>query len=104
MVCAAILDVWLPSGTGTLTTLATLLDTNGQNPHAGLIADAADNLYDTIESSGASSRGTVSKLSDTGPVLRSVGIVPEPASWALMINGFGLVGVAARRRRVAATT
>jgi hypothetical protein len=25
--------------------------------------------------------------------------VPEPASWALMIIGFGLVGVAARRRR-----
>ena len=25
--------------------------------------------------------------------------VPEPASWALLIGGFGLVGVAARRRR-----
>ena len=25
--------------------------------------------------------------------------IPEPASWALMIGGFGLVGVAARRRR-----
>lgn len=28
--------------------------------------------------------------------------VPEPATWALMIGGFGMVGVAARRRRVAA--
>ena len=27
------------------------------------------------------------------------GAVPEPASWALMIGGFGLVGAAARRRR-----
>lgn len=27
------------------------------------------------------------------------GAVPEPASWALMIAGFGLVGAAARRRR-----
>jgi hypothetical protein len=26
-------------------------------------------------------------------------IVPEPASWAMMISGFGLVGFAARRRR-----
>lgn len=26
--------------------------------------------------------------------------VPEPASWALMIGGFGLVGLAARRRRM----
>ena len=25
--------------------------------------------------------------------------VPEPASWALMVTGFGLVGVAARRRK-----
>lgn len=28
--------------------------------------------------------------------------VPEPATWAMMIGGFGLVGGAARRRRVAA--
>ena len=27
---------------------------------------------------------------------------PEPAGWALMIGGFGLVGAALRRRRVAA--
>jgi hypothetical protein len=30
--------------------------------------------------------------------------VPEPASWALMIGGFGLAGVALRRRRAAAAT
>jgi hypothetical protein len=29
------------------------------------------------------------------------GLVPEPASWALMIGGFGLVGAMARRRRSA---
>lgn len=28
-----------------------------------------------------------------------VGVVPEPATWALLIAGFGMVGVAARRRR-----
>lgn len=27
------------------------------------------------------------------------GTVPEPASWAMLITGFGIVGVAARRRR-----
>lgn len=29
------------------------------------------------------------------------GGVPEPASWALMIAGFGMVGLAARRRMTA---
>ncbi len=29
----------------------------------------------------------------------ALGAVPEPATWALMIGGFGMVGVAARRRR-----
>ena len=29
------------------------------------------------------------------------GAVPEPAQWALMIGGFGLVGAASRRRRLA---
>lgn len=29
------------------------------------------------------------------------GVIPEPATWGLMIAGFGLVGAAARRRRLA---
>lgn len=32
----------------------------------------------------------------------SVGAVPEPANWAMMIAGFGLVGTALRRRRAPA--
>ena len=31
------------------------------------------------------------------------GAVPEPASWALMVGGFGLMGMAMRRRRPAVT-
>lgn len=27
------------------------------------------------------------------------GMVPEPATWAMLIAGFGMVGLAARRRR-----
>lgn len=39
------------------------------------------------------------------PVINpSVSAVPEPASWAMMIGGFGLVGGAARRRRAQRTT
>ena len=31
------------------------------------------------------------------------GGVPEPASWAMMLGGFGLVGSAMRRRKTAVT-
>lgn len=34
----------------------------------------------------------------------TVGSVPEPANWALMIAGFGLVGAMQRRRRFGYTT
>jgi len=46
--------------------------------------------------------GTYSQFRTTGVTSRiggAVGGVPEPASWALMLTGFGLVGVAARRRQ-----
>jgi hypothetical protein len=33
---------------------------------------------------------------------QAVGVVPEPATWAMMIGGFALVGAALRRRRLAA--
>ena len=48
--------------------------------------------------------GAVDYLGDKGQgyrIDRIDGVVPEPATWAMMIAGFGLVGVAARRRRVA---
>ena len=34
----------------------------------------------------------------------AVGGVPEPATWGMMIVGFGLVGAAARRRKALAAT
>ena len=41
-------------------------------------------------------------LAVEGAVEPPVGGVPEPASWALLISGFGLTGAALRRRRAAA--
>ncbi len=35
----------------------------------------------------------------SGLTIGASGVVPEPASWAMLIAGFGLVGAAARRRR-----
>lgn len=42
-------------------------------------------------------------IADFAPDNANIGVtaVPEPASWALLIAGFGLVGAAARRRRPA---
>lgn len=37
----------------------------------------------------------------TASIYAAKGAVPEPASWALMLGGFGLVGAAMRRRRTA---
>ncbi len=39
----------------------------------------------------------------TRTVTPTVGAVPEPASWALLVAGFGTVGVLARRRRTTVT-
>ena len=84
------------SAAGALTTLATFDNSNGANPHAGLTADAAGNLYGTTVN-GPSNIGTIFKVGGTGYVPFAAG-VPEPASWALLAAGFGIVGSVARRR------
>jgi hypothetical protein len=43
---------------------------------------------------------TVTTSDENDPFfLRQTGIVPEPATWAMLITGFGLVGFALRRRK-----
>ncbi len=39
------------------------------------------------------------KVTYNTPPVSNVGAVPEPATWGMMLVGFGLVGAAARRRR-----
>ncbi|WP_243445868.1 PEPxxWA-CTERM sorting domain-containing protein [Polymorphobacter arshaanensis] len=46
---------------------------------------------------------TLNYNASSNAVLYSTGTVPEPASWALMIAGFGMVGAGLRRRRDFAT-
>jgi uncharacterized repeat protein (TIGR03803 family) len=87
--------------TGTLTTLATFDGSNGTAPYGSLIADASGTLYGVARSGGGpNDAGTV--FSITGSGFNVGGAVPEPASWAMLIAGFGLTGAAMRRRRVSA--
>jgi hypothetical protein len=82
------------SGAVSLGTITRSVDGNGG---ARLFAAAAD-FGDTISSVVVTSSAdfAVAQLRYTIPS----GIIPEPATWAMMIAGFGLVGVAARRRRL----
>lgn len=78
----------------------------------GAIESSATYLYRTIDSLGLT-RGdyTYSSSSDTitlhigqaEPVAPVASAVPEPASWAMIVAGFGAVGGALRRRRASAT-
>lgn len=51
-----------------------------------------------IDSSPITATFSNNKELDTIRFTTGSGAVPEPASWALLVVGFGLVGVAARRR------
>lgn len=55
-----------------------------------------------IGGSAPNGDGHFGSTTNPGYVGRVSGTVPEPASWAMLIAGFGLVGIAARRRAKAA--
>lgn len=76
-------------------------------PINGLVLVGSDTLYGTTVRGGTSDAGTLFKLTLGGSPIDPppidpppVGGVPEPASWAMLITGFGLTGAAMRRRRV----
>jgi len=88
---------------GVFTTVASFDATNGAYPFARLIADAAGTLYGTTQLGCLDGcYGSVFSVTDSGFDAGGTGAVPEPASWAMLIAGFGLTGAAMRRRRVTA--
>src|ERR1019366_6979488 len=50
----------------TPTTLVNFNGTNGNSPYAGLIADAAGDLFGTTQTGGANNDGTVFEIAKTG--------------------------------------
>lgn len=71
----------------------------------GASFDCADGLICGFGNSLQLSLPTgVSYTSDSGVFLTAgagaAGAVPEPANWAMLVAGFGIVGIATRRRRV----
>lgn len=68
---------------------------------ASLFTGSASNPMFTIGTFSLSGGFTAGPATLT--ISRAVAAVPEPGTWAMMLLGFGAIGVAARRRRAALT-
>ena len=106
------------SVTWTLYDLGTDINTNQDYSDTSIFNDLGTGVvYGSVTVFGPTDHVTVNlnsaglaalnKAGDTGSEFNfggrltfSGGAVPEPATWALMLTGFGLAGVALRRRRV----
>ncbi|MBW8883134.1 MAG: PEPxxWA-CTERM sorting domain-containing protein, partial [Asticcacaulis sp.] len=73
----------------------------GRESTAFYVLDAAQGISQIHLAYGASSNAV---LFVTGLPHDVIGTVPEPATWATMVGGFGLVGGQMRRRRRTSAT
>ena len=71
------------------------------NFNSGFVAGVNTLTFTVIDTGGAPSGLLVSDLHGTADL---AGAVPEPASWAMMLGGFGMMGGAMRSRRKAAVS
>lgn len=71
-------------------------------PQLSGLSGAYNKVVFTLNTSAESSGMSFDNLTVTAAA--APGAVPEPAAWALMLGGFGLVGAASRRRRAATVT
>jgi len=71
--------------------------------HPGVAGDGGFNFYNNDRTLASINTNDWDSFDDFGSLAYTATFapVPEAASWAMLIAGFGLVGAAARRRRVA---
>ena len=95
-------EAWTVYGTNTSGSLAGAVQvasgsTEGQHLLNGI---GTYKYFDFVETTAAGGENfLVTDISTTTGITSHQGGVPEPASWALMITGFGLAGASLRRRR-----
>lgn len=88
-----IIAVRTDGGTQTIATSGAVTGTGSWMQFGGSFVATATTANLSIFNDNSQASGN-----DYGLDLISVTAVPEPASWALMLGGFGLLGTAARRR------
>jgi hypothetical protein len=78
---------------------ATPIDVNGQSAAVSVQNVLSTVSADSIRGFTAQSVQSAAAVSGVDMIGRNTSRLPEPASWAIMLTGFGLVGAAARHRR-----
>ena len=69
-------------------------------PYANVITN--NNIEGTLAAMGLTQGGELHQFAFKSPLTNAIGApTPEPATWAMMLTGFGFAGAALRRRRVA---
>lgn len=85
------------NGGAVISTTSTFSSLTSFNFTSGFVAGINTLTFSVLDTGGVPSGLLVSGLHGTADV--ASGAVPEPASWALMLVGFGAVGSAMRRRQ-----
>lgn len=89
---------------GTIATSGANYTGSGGTPNAFLNLAFSNITSATFRAAtGGGNSFTLDNLTVGGTIINNTGAVPEPATWALMILGFGAIGASMRRRRPMAT-
>lgn len=76
---------------------------NGVDGASGSVPGVVSTLNFTARGTTASLVFAQASSTDASPMIDNITVsaaVPEAATWMLMVAGFGMVGVAARRRKI----